>query len=79
MLARAVALGDFLVPLESFLSTRGNELGMIEDLEGALFWLSSVKVGTHTHVTYCVSAALRQLFVVMLQVRFVKTPFAMSK
>ena len=43
-LANAFALNDFLIPVESFLSTQGHEMGMIEDLEAAVLWLSSVKV-----------------------------------
>jgi hypothetical protein len=43
-LANAFAMGNFLLPVESFLSTQGHEMGMIEDLEAAVLWLSSVKI-----------------------------------
>jgi len=43
-LANAFTIKDFLIPVESFLSTQGHEMGMIEDLEAAILWLSSVKV-----------------------------------
>jgi hypothetical protein len=43
-LANAFAMQRFLLPVESFLSTQGHEMGMIEDLEAAVLWLSSVKV-----------------------------------
>jgi len=43
VLARSLRIG-FLVNLQSMLSTAGNELGMIEDLDCAALWLSLVRV-----------------------------------
>lgn len=44
VLIRAFAMGDFMIPINSFLSTQGSEMGMIEDLDAAMLWLCSVFV-----------------------------------
>ena len=43
-LTNAFTLGNFLLPIESFLSTQGHEMGMIEDLEASVLWLCSVRI-----------------------------------
>jgi hypothetical protein len=42
-LAKSLKIG-FLITAESFLSTQGDELGMIEDLDCAMLWLNKVGV-----------------------------------
>lgn len=43
ILARSLKIG-FLIPFQSYLSTQGDELGMLEDLDCAALWLSVVSV-----------------------------------
>lgn len=61
-LGNAFAVGNFLLPVESFLSTQGHEMGMIEDLEAAVLWLSSVKIRLVTSYN-CNKSTTRGVFV----------------
>jgi len=44
VLTSSLALNNFLVSVQSLLSTQGHEMGMIEDMDTAVLWLSTVTI-----------------------------------
>lgn len=44
VLENSLAQSNFLVTIESLLSTQGHEMGMIEDMDAAVLWLSTVTI-----------------------------------